>query len=148
MALATEPEGSLSVFHEEHIDYVAALAVVSGVGSHRRHGTFVVPAADRIGVHAGASYLPFIVERLFAVFLAEHEKEFSAYKFALPAKEEGLNVHLKLLRQMKDLSVKNKSLWMATCWVNYRNLYMSNIHGAEWCRRYLKDITPTEFKYA
>jgi hypothetical protein len=104
-------------------------------------------AADRIGVHAGASYLPFIVERLFAVFLAEHEKEFSAYKFALPAKEEGLNVHLKLLRQMKDLSVKNKSLWMATCWVNYRNLYMSNSHGSDWCRKYLKNITPTEFKY-
>jgi hypothetical protein len=105
-------------------------------------------AADRIGVHAGASYLPFIVERLFAVFLAEHEREFSAYKFALPAKEEGLNVHLKLLRQMKDLSVKNKSLWMATCWVNYRNLYMSNSYGADWCRKYLKNITPTEFKYA
>ena len=104
-------------------------------------------AADRIGVHAGASYLPFIVERLFAVFLAEHEKEFSAYKFALPAKEEGLNVHLKLLRQMKDLSVKNKSLWMATCWVNYRNLYMSNSYGADWCRKYLKNVTPTEFKY-
>ena len=104
-------------------------------------------AADRIGVHAGASYLPFIVERLFAVFLAQHEKEFSAYKFALPAKEEGLNVHLKLLRQMKDLSVKNKSLWMATCWVNYRNLYMSNSYGADWCRKYLKNITPTEFKY-
>ena len=105
-------------------------------------------AADRIGVHAGASYLPFIVERLFAVFLAEHEKEFSAYKFALPAKEEGLNVHIKLLRQMKDVSIKSKSLWMATCWVNYRNLYMSNSYGADWCRKYLKNITPTEFKYA
>ena len=104
-------------------------------------------AADRIGVHAGASYLPFIVERLFCVFLADNQKSFSSYKYSLPGKEESLNVHLKLLRQMKDLSVKNKSLWMATCWVNYRNLYMSNSYGADWCRKYLKNITPTEFKY-
>lgn len=104
-------------------------------------------AADRIGVHAGASYLPFIVERLFAVFLAENQGAFSAYKYSLPVKEESLNVHLKLLRQMKDLAIKNKSLWLATCWVNYRNLYMSNSYGADWCRKYLKNITPTEFKY-
>ena len=105
-------------------------------------------AADRKSMHAGASYLPFIVERLFAVFLASNLKALSAYKFALPAKDEKLNVHLKLLKQMKDVSINTKSLWMATCWVNYRNLYMSNTYGADWCKKYLKSITPTEFKFA
>ena len=105
------------------------------------------PSADRIGAHAGASYLPFIVERLFGLFLAEQGKTFKAFKYPLPAKEEALNVHLKLLRQMKDLAIKSKSLWLATCWVNYRNLYMSNNYGAQWCRRHLKNITPTDFKF-
>ena len=50
IVLVVEPEGSPSGFHEEHIAYVAALAVVSGVGSHRCHGTRVVPTADRLGV--------------------------------------------------------------------------------------------------
>ncbi len=104
-------------------------------------------AADRKGTHAGASYLPFIVERLFAVFLANNLKKYSAYKYALPVVEEKLNVHLKLLKQMKDVSINTKSLWMASCWVNYRNLYMSNAYGADWCKKHLKSITPTEFKY-
>lgn len=104
-------------------------------------------AADRQGIHAGASYLPFIVERLFSVFLSQKDSVFSAYKFSLPAKENALNVHLKLLKQMKDVAIKSRSLWMATCWVNYRNLYMSNNSGSEWCKRYLRTITPTEFKF-
>lgn len=104
--------------------------------------------ADRTGAHAGATYLPFIVERLFGLFLANNAQQFSAYKYPLPAREAELNVHQTLLRQMKDLSIKNKSLWMATCWVNYRNLYLSNSYGAQWCKKYLKAITPTDFKYA
>lgn len=104
-------------------------------------------AADRKSAHAGASYLPFIVERLFSVFLANNLKKYSAFKYALPALDEKLNAHLKLLKQMKDVSINTKSLWMATCWVNYRNLYMSNTYGTTWCKKYLKTITPTEFKY-
>lgn len=104
-------------------------------------------AADRKGMHAGASYLPFIVERLFAVFLANNLTKYSSLKYALPMVDEKLNVHLKLLKQMKDVSINNKSLWMSSCWVNYRNLYMSNAYGAEWCRKYLKGITPMDFKY-
>lgn len=103
-------------------------------------------AADRLGVHAGASYLPFIVERLLGVFLATEGKDFKAHKFALPAKEADLNVHLNLLRQMKNVAMESRSLWMATCWVNYRNLYMQNQYGSEWCKQYLKKVTPADFK--
>jgi len=104
-------------------------------------------AADPKIVHAGASYVPFIVERLFSIFLNNNHKKYSTYKYALPVVEEKLNVHLKLLKQMKDLSINTKSLWMASCWVNYRNLYMSNAYGAEWCKKFLKAITPIDFMF-
>lgn len=103
--------------------------------------------ADRTGAHAEASYLPFIVERLFAVFLRTAGSQFKAYKYDLPAKTATLNVHQQLLAQMKDSAIKNKSLWLATCWVNYRNLYLNTVNGAAWVKRYLKAITPTQFKY-
>ena len=79
-------------------------------------------AADQMGLHAGANYLPFIVERLLSLYLEDAGKKLRTFKVPLHGKEEKLNVHLQLLRQMKDAAVNSKSLWMATCWVNYRNL--------------------------
>lgn len=104
-------------------------------------------AADQMGLHAGANYLPFIVERLLSLYLEDAGKKLRTFKVPLHGKEEKLNVHLQLLRQMKDAAVNSKSLWMATCWVNYRNLYMSQYHGRDWCQRYLKAITPTTVQF-
>ena len=132
-------------------DYVlfidAVLAKADSGMSKTAKAMIYSSAADSKGAHAGASYLPFIVERLFAVFLANNLKKYSAFKYALPTLDEKLNVHLKLLKQMKDVSFNTKSLWMASCWVNYRNLYMSNAFGADWCKKHLKSITPMEFIY-
>jgi hypothetical protein len=100
-------------------------------------------AADRKGMHAGASYMPFIVERLFGVYLAKTQGQYRTFKFPSEQAEAKLNVHLKLLRQMRDVAISSKSLWMASCWVNYRNLYMQQFHGKDWCNRYLRDITPS-----
>ncbi|MDP3702375.1 MAG: hypothetical protein Q8R72_15870 [Hylemonella sp.] len=99
-------------------------------------------AADKRGLHAGASYLPFIVERLFGYFLARHTHGLKVYKYSLLSNQPTENVHLKLLGQMKDAAVKSKSLWLATCWINYRNLYFSQVFGADWCKRYLAKISP------
>jgi hypothetical protein len=63
-------------------------------------------------------------------------------------KEEKLNIHLKLLRQMKDVAITSKSPWMAACWVNYRNLYMQQFHGKDWCNRYLREITPSAIVFS
>lgn len=103
-------------------------------------------AADHRGMHAAASYLPFIVERLFSVFLTRAGANFTAFKVPLKARDEKLNVHQQLLRQMKDAAVSSRSLWLATCWINYRNLYLSQFHGRDWCQRYLKSITPTSLQ--
>lgn len=104
-------------------------------------------AADRKAMHAGASYMPFIVERLFGVYLSHAQGQYKTHKFTCEQQEAKLNVHLRLLRQMKDVAISSKSLWLATCWANYRNVYMQQLHGADWCKRYLRDITPVQVKF-
>ena len=104
-------------------------------------------AADRKAMHAGASYMPFIVERLFGVYLSQVSEKCKIQKFSCEQQEKKMNVHLRLLRQMKDVAISSKSLWLATCWVNYRNVYMQQLHGADWCKRYLREITPVQVKF-
>ena len=103
--------------------------------------------ADDKGLHAGATYVPFIVERLFAYFMRTEGKDLKAYKIALPERERELNVHLKLLREMKDVAHRTQSAWLAACWVNYRNLYLSQTNTKAWCEKYLRLITPTEVRF-
>ena len=38
--------------------------------------------------------------------------------------------------------------WLAACWVNYRNLYLMQVNGKEWCDKYLRSITPTEITFS
>lgn len=104
-------------------------------------------AADRKAMHAGASYMPFIIERLFSLYMTRTQGQYKTHKFSCERQEAKLNVHLRLLRQMKDVAINSKSLWLATCWVNYRNVYMQQLHGAEWCNRYLRDITPVNVNF-
>ncbi len=103
--------------------------------------------ADDKGLHAGATYIPFIVERLFTTFMRSEGKGLKSFKVALPERERELNVHLKLLREMKDVAHRTQSAWLAACWVNYRNLYLSQTNGKEWCEKYLRAITPNEIKF-
>lgn len=103
--------------------------------------------ADDKGLHAGATYIPFLVERLFTTFMRSDGKGLKSFKVALPERERELNVHLKLLREMKDVAHRTQSAWLAACWVNYRNLYMSQTNGKEWCEKYLRAITPNEIKF-
>lgn len=104
--------------------------------------------ADKQGVHNGATYIPFIIERLFPVFMKTAGKSLKSYKIALPERERELNVHLKLLREMKDVAHRTKSAWLGVCWVNYRNLYLTQINGKEWSKKYLRSITPTDIKFS
>jgi hypothetical protein len=104
--------------------------------------------ADDRDLHKGATYVPFIVERLLPVFLKTAGKGLGAHKIALPKRDAELNVHLKLLREMKDVAHRTKSAWLAACWVNYRNLYLMQVNGKEWCDKYLRNITPTEITFS
>jgi hypothetical protein len=105
--------------------------------------------ADAKGLHAGAGYLPFVVERLFMYFLTTRAgKALRMHKYPLAQKEARLNVHLKRLREMKDLAWKIRSDWMASCWINYRNLYLTQFYGKEWLEKYLLPLNPRKMSFA
>ena len=104
-------------------------------------------AADDRNIHGGSTYMPFIVERLFPLFLRTAGRDLKGFKVPLPIPEEEINVHLRLLREMKDAAWKSKSQWLAACWVNYRNLYLTQQHGREWTRTFLRRVTPGEIKF-
>ena len=105
------------------------------------------PQADDRGLHGGATYVPFVIERLFPIFMKTQGKSLKGCKVPLPERERELNVHLKLLCEMKDVAHRTKSAWLAACWVNYRNLYLTQVRGKEWCTKYLRAITPTDIRF-
>jgi hypothetical protein len=99
------------------------------------------------GAHKGVSLMPFILERLFPVFMKTAGKDLSYKKIPLPALDAQLNVHLRLLREAKNLAHSSKSAWLAALWVNYRNLYFIQTNGKDWCAKNLRRITPLDIKF-
>jgi len=100
--------------------------------------------ADARGAHANASYLPFVVERLFSTFLLAHRGKYRSYKYLTERSRLERNIHLRHLREMKDRASQVRSEWLASCWTHYRRLYLAQIHGKPWLRKYQTLITPRE----
>jgi hypothetical protein len=105
------------------------------------------PEADKRAMHNGATYVVFIIERLLPTFLKTSGRHLKTFKVALPDKEAELNVHIRLLREMKDVAHKTKSAWLAACWINYRNLYFAQSSSREWCATHLRNVTPTSVRF-
>lgn len=130
-------------FWQAYIEYVeSTLKKIHAGLDDRRLELLFSSAADYRNLHAGASYLPFIVERLFMTFMLGEGRRFRSMKYPLPKQESTLDQHQQLLRQMKDAACKGKSLWMLACWVNYRNLYLATRYPLSWIERYLPLLTP------
>ena len=104
-------------------------------------------AADDKNLHGGATYVPFIVERLLPIFLKTVGSSLKAHKCNLIEPLKKMDVHLRLLREMKDVAHRTNSPWLAACWVNYRNLYLTQTKGAQWCKTYLRQVTPEKITF-
>lgn len=102
---------------------------------------------DPRSLHGGASYWPFIVERLLPLFLRGPGQALKVHKIPLPAAEVRLNSHIKRLREMKDVAHRTRSAWLHSCWVHYRNLFLLQAAGKEWCKENLVRITPREVSF-
>lgn len=93
--------------------------------------------ADPKGMHHGATYVPFIVERLFPLFLKTAGRHLLTHKVNVPTRERALNVHLKILRSLKEQAIQGRSPWMLKVWRNYRNLYLQQTATPTWCNKHL-----------
>lgn len=98
-------------------------------------------------LHGRSTYLPLILDRLLPLFLQTVGSAFRTHRIALPERDRELNVHQRLLREMRDMACQTKSAWLAACWVNYRNLYLSQTESKEWIKQHLRAITPAEVRF-
>lgn len=94
--------------------------------------------ADRRGLHAQATYLPFFIERLFPVFLMQAAgQRFRAFKYAARSKTSPpANAHLATLAAMKERAIASQDNWLAGCWANYRDAYCALAYGREWTNHF------------
>ena len=107
------------------------------------------PVSDDNGQTAGTSFLSLILDRLLTLFLMmPRDTPWRACKLPLEAREQKLNVHLRLLREMKDLALAQNSYWEAACWANYRTLYLMQAHNRDWLQQRLNIITPPVLRFA
>lgn len=104
--------------------------------------------ADPRAVHFGACYVPFVVERLFGMFIdSEEGRALKAYKYALPEVEAKLSPHVRLLREMREAAYLSRSAWLAGCWLGYRSMFFQNTRGKEWAKEHLPQITPPTIEF-
>jgi hypothetical protein len=99
--------------------------------------------ADPRNLHAGASYWPFIIERLLPLYLRGPGAGLKTHKIPLATAEARLNPHLRRLREMKDVAHRTRSQWLYSCWLHFRNLYLLQTAGRDWCTRHLPQLNPT-----
>jgi hypothetical protein len=135
-------------FWSDYLDFTARVVDalperLSPLGKAMLHS----PMADAKGAHANASYLPFVVERLFSTFLLARSGKYRAYKYLTDRSLLERNIHLRHLREMKDEAVRTGSQWLASCWTHYRRLYLAQIHGLPWLKKYQPLITPRETRF-
>lgn len=94
------------------------------------------------GILAGETPRSLLVGRLLPFFLrSDKGKAFQATKVALPNREKELNAHLRSLRQLKDTAISQQASWLVQCWLNYRNLYLFQVNGKDWCQKHLPSIS-------
>ncbi len=103
--------------------------------------------ADPRSMHAEASYLPFIIERLFGLFLSLHGDKYKAFKYlARKADTPAPNEHLKTLNAIKDKAIATQDKWLAGCWLNYCRTYVALVHGRAWARQIHATAMPTRLQ--
>lgn len=95
--------------------------------------------ADWKGIHKGATYVPFIIERLLPSFLKSPEgRTLRTQKIPLPAREAKLNDDLRELREMKDVAILARSSRILDMWRDKREAYCHIYYSKAWCERNLK----------
>jgi len=93
--------------------------------------------ADWRKLHHASTYVPFIVERLFTVFLHSYSRHLKVQKIPCPLGESNMSDDLRELRNMKDVAVLSRSKTILAMWQEKRCEYFRKTSNAWWCERYL-----------
>jgi len=97
-------------------------------------------AADWNKIHHASSYVPFIVERLFTVFLRTQGHNLRVKKIPSPLGEAHMTAALSELRELKDVAALTRSHRILQIWQTKRAAYFQKTHSVQWCERYLERL--------
>lgn len=137
-----------SGFWTAYVSYVdEVLAAAREAASPALLDMLSQPVIESIEHGTRKTYLSLITDNLLSLFIVSEGARFNGVRLPVP-KEDRVNVHLRLLREMREVALKTRSRWLAACWVNYRNLYLGQTRGQEWCRQYLRLLTPIKVDFA
>jgi hypothetical protein len=104
--------------------------------------------ADSKGIHHQSTYLPFIVERLFGVFLRSSEfKGLVARQLPCWLGEMRMDEELAGLREAKQVALMTKSVIVLEDWQRKRKVFFERRYGINWCRRYLEQVMSAEVNF-
>lgn len=93
--------------------------------------------ADWLKLHHASTYVPFIVERLFTVFLRTQGRHLKVHKIPSALGEANMSETLRDLRSMKDMAILTRSKTILALWQKERAAYFRQTSSAWWCDRYL-----------
>lgn len=96
---------------------------------------------------ASIAHWQLLIDRLLPTFLRQHGAGLKVARIPVTAAEQKMNTHLRRLREMRDVAHHTKSKWLASCWLHYRNTYLLNVAGRDWCQRNLPLMTPTDIRF-
>jgi hypothetical protein len=102
--------------------------------------------ADWRGLHNGASFAPFFVERLLPIFLRSEGKGLRARQLKLPKPEAQLSRALIELREMKDIAILSGSGRLFERWKRARRDYALANFSPAWCARFLPALEASKFE--
>jgi hypothetical protein len=96
--------------------------------------------ADPLNSHNGAPYFPFIIERLFGLFMKTAGKNLLYEKITNNIGEIKMSEHLLELRKAKDIAIMTKSNAVLDCWQKGRSEYFQKNFSKSWCDTHLEKI--------
>ena len=95
--------------------------------------------ADWELTHNASTYVPFIVERLFTVFLRTAGRHLTAQQVRLPPREALMHPALDELRTMKNVAILSRSTRILALWQQKRMDYLRQ-YPADWCEEHLSRL--------
>jgi len=93
--------------------------------------------ADWRGLHHQSTYVPFLVKRLFSVFMQEDGRHLRGQQVKLPMREIKLSSALLELREMKDVAIRTRSGRILERWRKEHDAYVLTHRTPDWCERFL-----------
>jgi hypothetical protein len=97
--------------------------------------------ADWMHRHSGATFIPFLIERLFSVYIKREGKHLKAKQLRLPKREALMSRELCEIRDIKHAAMLSGSGRIIDQWRKAREAHLRRYQSQAWCDRFMPQLT-------